>query len=145
MYSIHPGERFVAAVVIAAVACSPNANSGGDRDATTATMSEACRSLGVRYADEVHDYALGCDPAVQNPCGGQLPTIVYEQLDDGGLEFDGISSSCSHAVNPTRTDAAAAILNDYAANGCPYRPTPICTATANQCSVSHPDGGMTCF
>src|SRR5437660_12741826 len=98
--------RIMAAVFLPA-ACSAPQRSEQPQDAgISRTMSAACLALGQQYADEVHGYALWCDPTASNPCGAKLPTIVYVQFEDGGLEFDGLSSSCFHAVNPARTDGA---------------------------------------
>jgi hypothetical protein len=68
--------------------------------------------LAQQYADEIHDDAIHCDPLAADPCGGQLPTIVYEQMLDGGLNLEGLSSNCTHAVNPNRTSKATNILNE---------------------------------
>jgi len=110
-----------------------------------ACHQEDCLSLAQAYADEVHGYSLWCDPASPNPCGAQLPTIIYEQSIDGGLTLEALSSNCTHAVNPERVARAQRILNDYLARKCRYVPTPLCRPTTNRCSVEHLDAGWTCW
>jgi hypothetical protein len=106
---------------------------------------KSCNELGQEYADEIHDHALGCDPGAANPCGAQLPTIVYEQALDGGLTFDGLASNCTHAVNPERTAKARELLQQYLSGGCRSAPIPRCLAPSDLCTVQQPDGGWTCF
>jgi len=104
-----------------------------------------CLTLAQEYADEVHNYALGCDPAAANPCGDQLPTIVYEESPDGGLQLEALAANCTHAMNPARTARAKQILNKYLSSDCKTFTVPICMPISNRCSVQQPDGGWTCF
>src|SRR2546428_7114000 len=77
-----------------------------------------CARLGLAYADEIHGVALACDPTSADPCGAQLPTIVYEQQSDGGVRFGGPSSNFGHAVDPNRVTKAPEVLQRYLSAGC---------------------------
>ena len=113
--------------------------------AVLVSCGDDCRTLAQKYADEIHDNAIHCDPSAADPCGGQLPVIVYEQLPDGGLNLEGLSSSCTHAVNPARTAKAAGILDQYRSDGCLTMATPACQAHTNACTIQLPDGSWICF
>src|SRR3954466_3670520 len=97
-----------------------------------------CQHLLQRYADEIHSYALRCDPVASNPCGAQLPTIVYEQSLDGGVKLEALSLNCTHAVNPTRTATATGILDEYLPRRCPTMITPVCQGAANYARLNCP-------
>jgi hypothetical protein len=109
-----------------------------------ARSEESCASLRQQYADEIHDVAIRCDPAAANPCGGQLPVVVYEEDPDGGLTLETLASNCTHAVNPERMAGARQILDHYLSQQCPTMATPICQGHANECTDRLPDGSLMC-
>lgn len=106
------GAQLVVAAALAAcswagIGCTPDAK-----------HREDCLTLAAEYRAAM-DRAILCDPLLKDSCSVGRPLMLYQQHDDGTVEFKGLCGPpCLGAVNAATTAELDAILGRFEAAAC---------------------------